>query len=267
MKRAVLLLALAGCNEVYGLAPTTVVDAQFFDAPTMCPTYGGPFALSDTLEQLLYDCTDYAEAGARAVALCRDSTGYQPHGGPLHGPFTPIAELPRSGITASITSFKLAPDGTLLLVRLQNVVQTWNLVGDTWIRGADIANAPGVVSNPSLGPERRILGGVAGSTVLRELSDASGSWQEIRTHSLATDVESAVPIWLSGDALRLIVLANTKLGIGTLSMRYSERATTSDLFQTLQPLTLPPSLDVFVTEDCTRAYFSGLRTIFYARRI
>ena len=34
--RALLLLLLAGCNEIYGLEPVKIVDAQVFDGPTMC---------------------------------------------------------------------------------------------------------------------------------------------------------------------------------------------------------------------------------------
>jgi hypothetical protein len=66
----------------------------------------------------------------------------------------------------------------------------------------------------------------------------------------------------------LLVLTSTTSGAGgERHIRYSERATTADAFQSLRILTLPATSDVFITDDCARAYFSGLRSIFYAHRL
>ena len=266
--RALLLLALAGCNDIYGLHPVKTVDAQFFDAATSCPAIGGAFEFGSSLDQLVYDCQSYTEAGDRAIALCLDADRYQPHGGPPNGPFTPIAELPRADGSISVRKVQLAADGTMLLFATQNELRTYQLVDGAWTRGADVLGAPSFTSNASRGPDRRILGGEFSATLLRELSDEGGTWHEVRTHSLtAPDLGSAVPLWLSGDALRVLVITNTTAGIGgEVHIRLGERATTTDTFGPLRILTLPATNDVFITDDCSRAYFSGLRSIFYARR-
>jgi hypothetical protein len=266
--RALLLLALAGCNEYYGLDAVKIVDAQVFDGPTMCSPLGSSFDFSRNLEQLLYDCKSYTEANGQAIALCREGDGYQPYGGPSNGPFTRIMELPAAGIAMSIRKIQLAPDGTQLVLEIQGELRTYRLVDGLWTMDGLVPNAV-YTSNASSAPDRRILSGLFGTTLLHELSNASGTWQEVRTHELAAaDVKSAVPIWLSGDARRTLVLTNTEDSVGgEIHIRYGERAGVGDAFQSLRILSLPVTEDVFITDDCTRAYFSGLRSIFYARRL
>jgi hypothetical protein len=272
--RALLVLALAGCNAFYGLDPVKIVDAQVFDAATSCPPSGGSLVYSRVLEQLTYDCTSYTASNDRAIALCREPSAYQVHGGPPEGPFAPIAELPRSdGLTLILHRVQLSPDGTHLFLSLRDgnatELRSYHLVNNTWIRDADVAAAPVVTTNASRAPDRRMLGFSFGDLAMAEFSDASGTWQEIAKHPVATfGLVTVSPVWLSGDALRLVFFGSTDTTFpAIMSLRYAVRSSTADTFQTSQTIALPMVGDVFVTDDCARIYFSALRSIFYAPRL
>jgi len=264
--RALVVIALAACNQVYGLDPTIERDARFFDAPSTCPPIGGPINFGPLLEQAALDYYSYTASRERAIVLRGEplSANAEIHGGPPDGPFALIPELPRSeGAVFYITRAQLSPEGDLLLLRVGYngasalELRTYHFDG-AWVRGANVDAAPYYTTTVSRAPDRRMIGRPLNDSVVRELSDVSGTWQEIATHPLA-GVTNVAPLWLSPDALRLVFNAS---GI----IRYSDRASTADPFVSSQVLELPSNLDTFITEDCTRAYFSGLQSLFYANR-
>ena len=100
--RALLLLAVAGCNPLFGLEPTQPVDAAVpFDAPPpMCPAIaaGPPLFTQNATVFASMHCVAYTTSVIRgtAVALC-DS-------GLLEGPigtdaFVPLAITVPAGFT------------------------------------------------------------------------------------------------------------------------------------------------------------------------
>ena len=265
--RALALVVLASCNQVYDLEATTVRDARFFDAPETCPGVGAPLEFSPLLEQLLYDCTNYTATSERAIALCREGLQYQPYGGPPEGPFTPIPELPRTDATTTIFRPLLSTEGVLLLRSRVNMtgeqrLMTFRLENGVWTRGVDIMN---VDTNTGVS-SGRLIGYKFPEPALRELSNASGGFAEVRQHPLAAlGITSLSTMWLTSDALHLIIMATVE-GIPEAVMRYTDRASVDDAFGPVRPFDVPVAGDGFITENCNRYYFSALRTIFYARR-
>jgi hypothetical protein len=271
-----LLILLCGCNQVFGLTETSPSDAQFYDAhtrqPPHCPALGESLVFSPILHQLHYDCSQYSEStdANLSVAMCRAADQIQPFSGPREGPFTPITELPQRTSEFDVSGPQLDPEGDMLMIStfdLTNIVaaiRVYHRAGDTWIRDADVPNAPARTSNISRGPDHRILG-TNGTSDVVELSSTSGSWQQVLTHTKAMlGVPSVGAIWLSADALRIVFVANAFDVAENRSIMYADRATKNDLFGVARPLALPVVDDAFITEDCGRIYFSGLRSIFYA---
>jgi len=271
-----LLVLLCGCNQVFGLRETSSSDPPFYDAPSRrpphCPAFGESLVFSPMLHQLHFDCSQYNESTDvnLSVAMCRDSDQYQPYSGPREGPFSPITELPNRTIDFDVSNPQLDPEGDMLLIStfdLTNIVgalRVYRRAGDTWVRDADVPSAPPRTSNPSRGPDHRILG-TNGTSDVVEISDASGSWQQVRTHTKGVlGVPSVGAIWLSADALRIVFVANAFDLPENRSIMYADRATKDGLFGPARPLALPIVEDIFITEDCGRLYFSGLRSIFYA---
>lgn len=271
-----MLVLLCGCNQVFGLTETSPSDAQFYDAPSRkpahCPAFGELPVFSPVLHQLHFDCSQYNESTDvnLSVAMCRGIDQYQACSGPHDGPFSPITELPLTTSDFDVSSPQLDPEGDMLLITTFDLTNTvgalrvYRRAGDTWVRDADVPNAPPRTSNPSRGPDHRILGTNGTSDVI-EISDASGSWQQVRTHAkVALGVPSVGAIWLSADALSIVFVANAFDLPENRTIMYADRAAKDDLFGTARPLALPIVDDIFITEDCGRLYFSGLRSIFYA---
>jgi hypothetical protein len=270
------VLAVAACNQVYGLSETITIDAAYFDAPPRgiphCPALGETLVFSPVLHQLHFDCIGYnASADVDlAVARCRDADSYQLYSGPRDGPFAPVPELPVSMPDFDVTSAQLDPEGATLLVATFDLT---NIVGDLrvyhrtdagWVRGADVASPPARASTISRGPDHRMLG-TNGASDVTELSDASGSWQPVNTHTLSVlGVPSVGAMWLSADALGVLFVANAFDVQDNRYMAYAQRAATSDPFGAAIRVSLPVMDDPFITEDCGRLYFSGLHSIFYA---
>ncbi|HSD89399.1 MAG TPA: hypothetical protein VLB44_17840 [Kofleriaceae bacterium] len=274
-----LLFLLCGCNQVFGLTETAPSDAQFYDAPSRkpprCPMFGESLTFSPTLHQLHYDCSQYNESTDvnLAVAMCRENDSIQPYSGPREGPFSPIPELPQRTIDFDVTAPQLDPEGDILMISTFDLTNTvgalrvYRRVADTWVRDADVPNAPPRASNISRGPDHRILG-TNGTSDVVEISDASGSWQPIRTHTKAIlGVPSVGAIWLSADALRIVFVANAFAIAEDRTIMYADRPTKNDLFGAARPIALPVVDDMFITENCGRVYFSGLRSIFYAESL
>ena len=271
MRALLVMLALVGCNEYYGLDSVGIRDARQFDGPTSCPPIGGTLDFAPLVEQLLVDCSSYTASSDLAIALCTEPGRNGVYGGPPEGPLVWISELPEATPLFLIYDVKLSADGSLLLMRIDDglgkQLRTYRLAGATWMRGADVASAPAQTSNASRGPDHRIIGSSMGDAAMLELSDASGDWTAVRTHPLAPlGLAFAFPLWLSGDGLRLVFFGNTTPTRVGSTINYADRASTSDPFQTMQRLAVAVTEDVFLSEDCSRAYFSGLRSVFYARR-
>jgi hypothetical protein len=270
------LLLLCGCNQVFDLKPTVAVDAQYFDAPPRqpphCPDIGTDLVFAPQLHQLHFFCTNYQVSQSADLALtsCIENDRYRIFSGPADGPFTLVSELPESTVDFDVSSPRLAPDGSLLLIStfdLTNVVselRVYHRDGSVWMRDPNVPNGPPAASNLSRGPAYRFLG-TNGISDVFEYVFTNGTWQKVQTHPLSTlQVPSVGPIWLSADALRMLFVADAFAVFDNRYMAYADRASIDEPFGVARRLNLPILVDAYVTEDCGRLYFSGLHSIFYA---
>lgn len=273
--RAALLALLAACNQVYDLAPTVARDARYFDAPIdapyRCPPVGTPPLFAPTLSQLVLDCASYTASEARGIALAMcavDDGKIHVATGPLAGPFTRLAAVEELDHLL-ISQPQLAADGTMFLLYVFDInalvatVQVFRDKAGTWVRGGDLPAAAITTANPSSGPDHRIVYATTGG--LDELRlDAGGDWVDAGTdHALEQiGVENLRPLWLSPDGRRLLFAVD--VGKETAFLAFTERQTTSDPFGPHIRTDLPFVIDPYIADDCSRIYFSGLRSVFYA---
>jgi len=67
----------------------------------------------------------------------------------------------------------------------------------------------------------------------------------------------------SADGLRAVFTGATTLP----EVRYAVRSRIDAPFEGSFPLTVPAAMDAYLTEDCSRLYFSGLGSIFYVPQL
>jgi hypothetical protein len=271
-----LVCFLCGCNALYGLERTDRVDAAFFDAPPRpaaeCPSRGFPLQFAPALTQLALDCISPVETTDRVgYALCAEGDLlYHPYTGSLDGTLAPLADVPRSSAMRITERIRISPEGTLLVLVSGAVtapdpsLHTYRHDG-TW-KLTSMFQAALHVSTLSRGPDHRIMI-TRGHDDVRELSHATGEWKEVLTHRRAVlEVQSAESLWLSADGLRMIFVADRANQFDVPYLAQVERASLTDEFGPALRLTAPVSSDPFITEDCGRMYFSGLRSLFYAEQ-
>jgi hypothetical protein len=275
--RAALVL-LAACNQVYDLQPTVARDARFFDAPSDAPfscPLDAPLAFSSKLAQLPLDCAYYTASASknRGLAACRINDIQVISIGPVDGPFASLG-LPPESSEIELSQPRLAADGELFLLHTYDIgnvvgrVRVYRDIGGTWVRGTDLPGDNIRTTNPSRGPDRRILVH-ATATELRELrEDGSGAWLPVRTHSLAQiGVPNLTVLWLAPDARRLLFAVNAAGPPEIAFLAFTVRSSVDDLFGPMVRTELPLIIDPFITDDCSRIYFSGLRSLFYAQQL
>jgi hypothetical protein len=278
--RWVAALVACGCNSIFGLHETSVIDAPYYDAPVdapfQCPALGTPLQFSAQLHQLdVHGCDGYTRAGDQlAVAICDEGGQRVVYQGPVDGTLTP-ATVTDPGDT--ILSATLTPEGDELFVSTEYTGTTGGMFiydrqGDgSWLRGADPPLGPlGFISNPARGPAHRLLYSHGSASDLYEWAqDSAGTWQQVHVHAIAAlGISNTNSLWLSGDGLRLITNAFTVADPLTEQMLYLDRDTVAETFRPAVVMTtLPLVLDAFVTDDCARIYMSGLASIFYAQQL
>lgn len=268
--RWVALLALGACNSIFGNDRVVAGDARFFDAPidggVHCPAFGTAPRFSPVIHPVIdQNCGSYVVAAdtQRAYAVC----GGLIFGGPVDRPLEVEPDLPTPGPDFSIATPRVSPEGTLMLLGtfdLTNTVSTYRsymLAGTTWTRGADLRLPQfGNMSVPSRGPDRRVL--FYDQNVGKEFrEDASGVWTEARSVRFGP-LPGVHSVWLAPDALRFLTWEQASDGN---HLYYADRANRDDDFSAPRLFTgLPPTPELFITEDCTRAYMNGVEEIFVA---
>lgn len=287
MRGAVLsLIAIAACNPVFGLEPTKLVDAAYFDspidAPPRCPTTGGAPAFKDVFHQLdATGCTSYtqSDAGFAMVACGPPMMPKRPAKGGLDGPFRPLTyPLPPTTGTLDV---RLAPEGDLALVRLQGFLPTLtyydvvvpDATGEQWTTIGSIPTTTSAtnipqISTPSRGPVRHVIrvGNAQSSPyMLDELVGDGASWTVRDTYEFAPALGVSwipAPMSLSPDGLRLVFLGVSATGPVTM---YAERPSIDSRFGAAQPIaSVPTGLEApFLTSDCARLYFTVVDRVFY----
>lgn len=265
------LFALGACNWAHDLAPTQLVDAPGPDAPARCTTDGPPpFSLRVT-QAVIQSCADYTVHEGTAIAACGSLTATTLAAGPLDGPLAPLAITPTVA-GAYLTAPRLTPDGDLLVHQEvlpgRTAIASFYQQDEGWRWRADLPFALGAferVGMPSRGPRRHVMV-TRIDRVEEAIEDDTGTWTTTTLPFAAlgvTRVKSA--IHLSADGLRA-VFADSADTPSALAIRYAVRARIDTPFAGSYPLAVPAAQDPFLTEDCSRLYFSGLDSIFYAQQ-
>ena len=270
MKPYLLFLALAACSDPFGIKSTILRDGSF-DAPWGCPAPRQTFSFSRTLHEALDQyARGYQVASGRAIAMCYDASSARICEGPQDARLVPAGIDPESS-SIDFNLPQLTPEGDHMYVGsfdLDTVVgalRDYQRVGDTWVRQPDLPFAQnGFISTPSSAPERHVLFN-PGQDHLEEWALVGGTWQLVRTPTYAElGISTVETMWLSPDALHLLVRAQLTPNPGVHVIATSERGATADSFPALtQREDIIDGEDPFVTADCLRLYMTGLDAVFY----
>jgi hypothetical protein len=266
----VVLFALCACNQVFGNDRVGVVDGRHFDGlldgVPHCPMTGMVPVFSPLLSLAIdQNCNAYEQSTDRddAIGVCATATTVAIFEGPRNGPLVQNPTLPVSDDSLQVDVARLSPEGDLL------VISTFDLTSTTseylaytydpagWMRGPDLPFPQfNSVSPPSRGPDRRILVYESKAIAHEYHQGSDGQWSELRLVTIGSDL---LPhsVYLSPDGLRIIVAE----GLHTL---YADRPDLGSDFSAPVELPTSPPGEVFVTEDCTHVYVSGVEAIFVA---
>jgi len=284
-----IIVALCGCNQVFGLDDTRLIDASVthHDAPidvlATCPPIGTVPRFSTGLNQVVtQNCSSYSVSTTTglAVATCYDASQWWPQvsEGQPDGSLLPARGFP-DPTQVSMTSVRLTPEGDQLYVDAYDYTlwthafRTYQRLADgSWQRGADLpftATGSTFLGGPTRGPTRHLLVTTAGGppSVDEYVSDGSGGWN-LQLHVQPADLglSNLYTAQLSGDGLRMIAYAE-RVGDTAYQVLYADRPSPTVPFGLMAPLGVPLVSELFMTEDCGRLYFPALSSIFYTRQI
>ncbi|MDB4956243.1 MAG: hypothetical protein JWO36_3812 [Myxococcales bacterium] len=262
------VLALAACNQVFGLAQTVEHDGGQYDAPLdapfSCPPIGGPPPrFAPLLHQIVVqDCLSYSiTSGGRAIALCVFNGSYHVAEGPRDEPLIEIPEIVGSPTTTLLTP-RLSPGGDMIVVNsagVQSSILVYSRIGGSW---QPLANAPFVTTTAAFlstferGPtgDRLFVVTIA---ALEEWAYEGSTWRKLLTESVQELGVDTNTLQVATDGLRAIVPT-------TSSLYFTDRPDQAAKFRPAVPINdIPAFQDVFMTDDCARLYFTGLGSIFY----
>ncbi|MFT3695506.1 MAG: hypothetical protein QM831_20390 [Kofleriaceae bacterium] len=275
--RWIALAGVAGCNGLFGLNPGQPPPDRVFDAPAdappQCPTMLGQqpqFSLE--LHPLIdQPCTSYTTSlvANRAVAVCNSGTfvGEAAIGDPL----VPIPNAPAATISLSLDAALISPEGDFLIISTfdldatTSIFESFTRVDDAWVRGPDLPFPQFTnVSTPTRAPDRHIVS-FDRSTAVELHEESPGVWTQVRSFTIDPDPSPhSHRVWLSADGLHAIA---TRLGdtISFAQAFYLERASIDDPFGPPQPTAVtPPTIELFIEQDCSRLYTSAVGEVFYA---
>lgn len=280
MTRSLLLLALAACNQIFGLAPTQSRGAAFYDAPPdapfACPAIGAgaPTLTGVLVQQVQQDCSAYSPsfASGRAAARCEATDGSMYL---CEGPVD--ASLSFVAATTMIDTPRMLPDGnTMYVFRQDPLLTTAHILafarsGSGWAAAPDpgfgtLQQSDGIstVMRGASGNRLIVMTTSTGAEQLDEWADDGGSWHVVGTHSPAEfGLQTVGSLTLTTDGLRGLVLGSA--ASGAYRTLYTDRPSVDAAFSPGQPVEglLWSAEDAQLTDDCSRVYFSGLGWVFY----
>jgi hypothetical protein len=269
------LLALAGCNSIFGIERTKALphsDAQQFDgqpdAPFACPPTGTAPKFSVYFKQVVPqgDCDHYTIGGGAAVATCLTSVEVTS----AHLDESQADAPMMTDVVPNVPYAMLSPDGLelwavtttgVLSVYTPAGADTWQFSYDAFTIGSFItATVPMPIGNP-----RRVLVSALGE--IHELDElAPQVWQDFAQYQLLpTPGTVDSPPQISPDGLRVVFHGATGGATPVMGVYYADRANLSVPFNPAVLLVGPPEQagTPFMTPDCSRIYFSGLGSVFY----
>lgn len=262
---------LVGCNQVFGLDSTELVDDNEVPVDPMCPPRGEQPSFRSEVKELLHrECFNYTTdaAGDRAVAFC---TGGDPswrvEEGPNGGPLAPVdVPVPPDHFVQTVW---FTPEGDQLVVKHYRTVapnihrlSMYRRDGSGWAWSSDISERDGFMSGgvPSARPNRRIIETAAAGW--RELEEQGTTWVEVRAgawQELGLPLSQGNDPNLSPDGLRLTFVDPAN----SLRVRYTDRATLADPFRPAVLLDTGAAQNAFLANDCSRLYFSSAPYIYF----
>lgn len=265
-----MILALVGCNQIYGLEATKGRDAapkEFFDAPPdapfTCPGDDSAPRFKPRFGQVpVGQCFAYTPSHdtKTAVAYC---FGLGIAEGPIDGPLA--STIPPG--TRTLFDPRLFPEGDRMFIRDTtngNRVDIYARQGTTWSATPFLTAVPNdwYVSNPSRGPDRRAIvleysPAIDGFVITEYVEQQPDAWTARPSYKLNT-VNFGTHPSLSSDGLRMVFSTFT-------GVFYASRPTLADRFdKPIELTTLPNQASyVFLEDDCSRIYFSALETVLY----
>ncbi|MGE5185876.1 MAG: hypothetical protein ACM31C_27655 [Acidobacteriota bacterium] len=287
--RSLALLGLCACNEIFGLSGTKTrgIDAQYFDAPADAPYTCPPAGVQPGFDRLLHqvieqDCFGYtiSTLSGVAVATCYDP-GTQIESGLIDQPMTPVV-LQTKFPAGYWYNAVFTPDHDMFVTAYDMAATAYSFVsfvrgGDgTWTDGPAITwpfvwASGDTLTVPSHAPGRHMLYFRQPDNAWYEIAEtAPSTWALARAMPYkAADLGVAYvyELQMSGDGLRLIGYGEPT-GATSYSIVYASRPRLDADWPPLQPLATAPggATTPFLTDDCSRLYFSGLSSVLYVQQ-
>jgi len=287
MRWAAALVALCGCNQVFGLDTTQLFDAPSRidappDAPPVCPAPGAQFRVSGPLVQVVrQSCTQFSASLPTQIAVANcyvyNSATMQwqnmPYEGRLDDSMGPV-KLQTTQMSLELP--RVSPEGDELYFRAWDasgtgyVVEVFQRQTDgTWIDSGALPIAPSgfnFLTQTTRGPHRHIMLSY-GSSVKEFADDGTGAWPQVGEILYADlGVQSFINPTLTGDGLRL-VFGGYRPNAPSYQLFVADRRDIADAFAAPTTIVNMPDgvYDAFLPEDCSRLYFSALSSIFTAQ--
>lgn len=280
MRWPALYVLTAGCNAVFGLQSTELVDAGFndapIDAPHMCPPIGTPLRFGGQFQQVIrQDCQGYnfSTTASIGVASCTETMptyGMFPYQGTLDQRMTKVD----IGLTY-VDPVRIYPEGDRIFARgyATNVYKAALFMlteGGAWVPTSEPL-PPGaetsLASTFTRAPDRRvILYSYSSTGAIEYAQDEAGAWTKVGAYTAADwGCYYMGAVALSPDGLRVFASC-TRTDTYRVETRYAERNSRSEMFGPMQVLEgAPANLGlVVINDDCSRAYFSALNAVFSA---
>lgn len=285
MRWATALVALCGCNQVFGLDTTQLQDAAVHvdappDAPPVCPPAGTQLRIAGPLTQVVrQSCTQYTASLPTRIAVANcyvmEGTSWKTvlSEGRLDDTMGPL-KLQTSQTTVELP--RVSPEGDELYFRVWDssgtgyVVEVFKRRTDgTWLDSGALPIAPSgfsYMSQPTRAPRRHIMLGY-GSSVMEYADDGAGNWPKVGEITY-TDlgVTQFLNPTLTADGLRLM-FGGYKMLAPNYQLFVVDRGDITGTFSAPRTIIDMPDgvLDGYLPEDCSRLYFVALSSIFSAQ--
>lgn len=277
-----LLCFAAGCNQVYGLEATHLVDAR----AEGCPPPGTLLTFASAPTTIITDrLLNYYQfdVGRSAAIAVKSNTVYH---GALDAPLDAVA-VADPDLNHELRVARLAPEGDQIFVQVRDkttdvtTIERFDRTGDTWqpagtvpIALADEFDRISAPTSRAAGPRRMLLltrASVGFSKVIQELvEDDAGQWTAVGEPYPSFDlgVDGIFDPNLSADGLRFVF---SGFGFsGENAVYYVDRANVDVRFAAATPvfslLGNGLALSPFLADDCTRMYFYAVPGIHYVKR-
>lgn len=279
MRRAALVVVLAGCNQVFDLNATAHVDAARLgpqlDAAVTCPAVGSPPKFSTRLTQVIAQpCNEYTLSATSQLALatCVSENTSKVFEGRIDEEMAPARGfVPPVGF--QLERARLSPDGDFAFVRLANLTGGGYRIGSyvrtdvgSWELGPDlqmVATYGTMLAAITRGAPRHALRYDSDAYVFEEeVESSTGAWTLVGTyHPADLGVGAFLTPYLSPDGLRMVFWGTTLANDPRVF--YVDRPDLAARFGIAVPLDVPAAYDPYLTEDCKRLYFTSLDSVFF----